>query len=445
MDNIRFVELDHKLAAVISDVSRDIFDETDAKPKELKKGYRGVVLWGEDNDLPDQILEKIRKNDVMSPNMGFNIGCGYGAGLRYTMPDDQKIPKEVKAFFQQNNMVNLLLEQQTDLKHFFFAVGLLTLSNDGKKIVRYNHKETLHCRFETCNEKTGKIENVFFANWADNPDDKEIDAIPVLDKDYPLGDLLVRMGREPDPATGKNAKETKDRQFAVVIRIPIPGKKYYSFPYYWSSFYSGWYDIMTMIPEAKRAKMKNGMSIKYQVEINRKFWEDLFADKKIVDEKGRKAEREKVYTEIGTFINGVENQGKVWYSGFWVDANGHEQKDVKINIVDPRKEGGDYIEDSEEASNMICYAQGVHPSLIGATPGKAKGSLSGSDKRELFTMKQALERAPRDLQLQIFEVIRGFNKWSDDLVFDIPDLMLTTLDKGKDAEEVTSKPQKEEE
>lgn len=444
MDNIRFIELNHNLAAVFTDVSRNVFDETDAKPVDVVDGKRGYVPWGESNDLPDQILEKIRKNDVMSPNMGFNIFCGYGAGLKVSMPEGQKIPDEPKKFFRENNMVSLLLEQQTDLKHFFFAVGLLTLSNDGKKIVRYHHKEALHCRFETCNETNGKIEHVFFANWADNPSDKEVDFFPVLDKDYPLGDLLVRMGREINPNTGKKETQTKDRQFAVVIRIPIPGRKYYSFPYYWASFYSGWYDIMSMIPEAKRAKMKNGMSIKYQVEINRRFWEDLFAEKKIVGEKDRKAAREKVYTEISTFINGVENQGKVWYSGFWVDNNGHEQKDVKINVVDPHKEGGDYIEDAEEASNMICYAQGVHPSLIGATPGKAKGSLSGTDKRELFTMKQALERSTRDMQLQVFEIIAGYNGWDEALELDIPDLMLTTLDQGTDAKTATSNPKEPE-
>lgn len=259
MDNIEILDLNQNLAAVFTDVSRKIFDSTDTKPIDIFDDEKGYVPWGEDNDLPNQILEKVRKNDVMLPNMGFNIDCGYGGGFQYSMPDDQKVPEDVKTFFKENNMVNLLLEQQTDLKYFNFAVGLLTLSNDGKKIVRYYHKEGLHCRFETCNPKTGKIENVFFANWSDNPDKKEVDRFPVLDKDYPLGDLLVRMGRIPNPETGKTEKVTKDRQFAVVIRIPIPGMKYYSFPSYWASFNSGWYDTMAMIPEVKRATMTNGI------------------------------------------------------------------------------------------------------------------------------------------------------------------------------------------
>lgn len=45
-----------------------------------------------------------------------------------------------------------------------------------------------------------------------------------------------------------------------------------------------------------------------------------------------------------------------------------------------------------EASNALCFAHGVHPNLVGATPGKSQMNNSGSDKRELFTLKQALEK-----------------------------------------------------
>ena len=110
---------------------------------------------------------------------------------------------------------------------------------------------------------------------------------------------------------------------------------------------------------------------------------------------------------------------------------------VRIERVGGEKEGGDYIEDAEEAANMVCYAQGVHPSLIGATPGKNKGSFSGSDKRELFTMKQALEKLTRDLLIQPWYMFNEINGW--DLEYTIPDLMLTTLDEKTDAKEVVQK------
>ena len=126
-----------------------------------------------------------------------------------------------------------------------------------------------------------------------------------------------------------------------------------------------------------------------------------------------------------------------------VDPQGKEQSFVKITCVDKSKQGGDWIEDSEEASNMLCYGQGIHPSLIGATPGKTKGSFSGSDKRELFTMKQSMEIPFHDLFLEQYFVIQEFNAKHDkawnDVVFDIPIIMLTTLDKGTDAIQTSNK------
>lgn len=439
------ITVNEKYAAVVTESSSQILDSGDAKPKEVKKGYRGFVPWGDDNDMPDLILEKIRKDEVMSSNMFFNVLCGYGAGFDYRKENGEKeTDKEVKKFFRHNRMGKFFLEENTDLKHFFFSVPVIILSNDGKKIVQVRHKEAQYSRFETCNPKTGKIEHVFFANWSKNPKEEDIEAIPLLDEDDPYGDLLIRMGIEPGP-DGKKGKATDDRKFAIPVRIPTPGNKYYPFAYYYSHFNSGWYDIKTMIPSAKKAKMVNGMVIKYQVEIHKEYWTNLFTEEQISDPEKKKSRKKKEYENIKTFLSGVENQGKVWFSTYYIDPNGKEQKMVRITVLDKGKEGGDYIEDTEEASNIGCYAQSVHPSLIGATPGKAKGSFSGSDKRELFTMKQALERAFRDMLLEVFELIRDFNKWPEDLVFDIPDLMLTTLDEGTDAKTATSKPQETEE
>jgi len=80
----------------------------------------------------------------------------------------------------------------------------------------------------------------------------------------------------------------------------------------------------------------------------------------------------------------------------------------------------------------------VHPSSIGATPGKSSSNLNGSNVREIFTMKQALEKAPKDILLEPYFVIKHYNNW--DIEFDIPFMMLTTLDKKTDAMEGTATP-----
>lgn len=436
--SVENIAINEKVAAVISEDSSKLFDYEDVKP--IEKGSFKIVPWGEENDLPKLMLENIRKSEVMSSNKFFNTLIGYGRGLVIKYPDAQEEDKDVKSFFKRNNTVKYLLEQNSDQKHFFFSVSLLILSNDGKKIARLKHKEAYHCRFEKNNPKTGRIEKVHFAVWEDDPKEKDIQTYPLLDEDDPYTDLMVRLGKEPDPITGKKQTATKERKFAIVTRFPTPGNKYYPFPSYASHFNSGWYDVARMIPIGKKAKMENGLIIKYHVEIHKDYFTSLFEAEKITDPVKQKARRTLEIQNIRDFLGGVEAAGKVWYSGYYIDPNGKDVRMIRINIIDKGKEGGDWIEDAEEASSVQCYADGVHPSLIGAVPGKAKGSFSGTDKRELFTMKQALEKPFRDLTLIPYEIIQEYNKWPEELEFEIPDMLLTTLDKGTDAKETVLNP-----
>ena len=82
---------------------------------------------------------------------------------------------------------------------------------------------------------------------------------------------------------------------------------------------------------------------------------------------------------------------------------------VRINVVETGKEGGDWSEDIQEASNITCYGDNIHPNLVGATPGKGQSNNSGSDKRELFTLKQALEIPFHDLMNIPHNIVIEYN------------------------------------
>ena len=434
----------------VMDVGSTVFEEnTDVNP--IKPGgewpYRGYVPWGDDNLRPYEILKLIRKDEVMSQNQFFNILTCYSGGIKVK---DIATGKNVKSgavfdFFRRNRPVRFFLEQISDMKHFFFTVAVIILSKDGKRIVQLRHKEASYCRFETCNPDNGRIEHVFFANWEKNVNTSEIEVIPLLDPVDPLGDLDVRMGRETNEKGEKIM--SPDRKFAILTSFPIAGNKYYPFVPFWAIFNSGWFDIKQMIPVGKKSKFKNSLAVRWLVEINPKYKEAIFEEEKITDPMKRMERWKKERQNIKDFMMGIENEGKVWITGYYVNPRGEEQPYVKITRVDKSKEGGDWIEDSEEASNMLCYGQGIHPSLIGATPGKTKGSFSGSDKRELFTMKQAMEIPFHDLMQETYFIIQEYNKVEDpawgNVEFDIPIVMLTTLDKGTDAKTTTSKKLKE--
>lgn len=421
--------------------SGQVFDEDaniSTTPVPNRQGM-AYVNFGDDNQLPFKIIKMIGQDEVMSQNKLFNVITCYGAGLKY-MDVDTKQPtthSEIKSWLVRNSLPLFQLEQATDMKYFFFCVSVIILSKDGKKINRLIHKEACYCRFEKA--KYGKINHVIYANFRDNaslsPDDYEV--IRLLDPRDPLGDLMVLMGREPG-RDGQTRIRTKDKKFAILVRFPTPGFQYYPIPYYTSIFRGDWYDIKRLIGKGKKAKLRNHASVKYQVEVHKDYWRNICDEEHITDPLKKQERIKKEKENIKNFVSGIENSGKVWITGYYVNPNGQEVRMVRINVIETGKEGGDWSEDIQEASNITCYGDNIHPNLVGATPGKGQSNNSGSDKRELFTLKQALEIPFHDLMNIPHNIVIEYNGWGEKVYPDIPMVLLTTLDQNTDAKQKTA-------
>ena len=113
-------------------------------------------------------------------------------------------------------------------------------------------------------------------------------------------------------------------------------------------------------------------------------------------------------SSVVSWINGISGCTP---STFYVTPDGKEQHDVVINKIDDSKEGGDWETDIQEAINMICFTMRVHSNLVGSVPGKAQSNNSGSDKRELYTIAQALQKPYHDLLFTVHRIIIRFNAW----------------------------------
>ena len=386
--------------------------------------------WGGDNQMPFDILNLIESDETLSTCQIFNAEVCYGSGLVYNADASSSQHKEqIEDFFLDNDMASYFLGVSQDFKHFGFAVSVIILNPDGNKIVRLLRKEACYCRFAPAN-KEGKIDKVLYANWRNNIASREqIEIIELLDSASPFADLKARL----------DAK-TKTRKFAVVSRVPTPDSTYYPIPYYASLFKGKWYNIKQLIGMAKEAKLKNSAPIKYQIEISNKYWESIFKAEGITD---RRKQQERIVREkqqILDFLTGAENAGKAWFSTFYVNPNGDVQHDVVITKIDDDKEGGDWSTDIQEAVNMFCFTMRVHSNLVGSVPGKSQTNNSGSDKRELYTIAQALQKPYHDILFAVHRIIIRFNGWKGAYP-DCPFIMLSTLDENRDAKLVTnSKP-----
>lgn len=397
-------------------------------------GRRGELYapFGPDNQLPYKIRDLVGSDEVTAQNKFFNVLACYGAGLTLQGPDGTPTAHaEARRFAARNRLSVFFLEQITDMKYYFMAVCVVILNKDGTRINRLVHKDACYCRLQKA-DRRGHIGFVYYANWQHgSPAAAEVERIPLLDETDPVGHLMVLMGREPG-RDGLCRERTKGRKFAVLLRFPTVGCQYYPVPYYAAMFRGGSYFEKRLISAAKIAKIKNHSSVKYQVEIEHRYWQKILDEERITDPLEMRKRIKKEKENIRDFVAGVHNSGKAWITGYYIDPMGHEVRDIRVVNIEGAKEGGDYADDINVAANTLCYADNTHPNLVGAVPGKSQSNNSGSDKRELFTMKQALETAFHDLLLCPVQMVCEFNGWTD-VTPAVPMIMLTTLDKHRDA------------
>ena len=419
----------HGLAAFITD-SRSVFrEQNDIQPVVLDKN-KVFMPWGADNELPYHVLDMVEQDETMTTCLLWNAQMCYGSGLQYKTDEaGTKVRNEVDDWLMDNSLPSYFLGVAQDLKHWGFAVSLLIMSRDRKRVARLVRKEACYCRFEVA-DKFGRIKHVYYGQWRNHPSAKEVEVLPLLDDHSPWSDLQQRLS---DPSN----KETK---FAVVTRMPTADHTYYPIPYWASLLRSHWYNIKQLIGVAKEAKLKNVAPIKYLVEISDKYFERIFRQEGITDIKSQMERVKEVKQEILEFLSGAENSGKTWFSNFWVTPDGKENHEVIITKVDSAKEGGDWESDIQEAVNMICFTMQFHSNLVGSVPGKSQSNNSGSDKRELYTIAQALQKPYHDLLFMVHRIIIRQNGWKG-VTVDVPFIQLTTLDENMDAKQVTAEPE----
>jgi hypothetical protein len=431
--------------------SKNLFADPERLPQKITKNnkeYPGPVHWGEDNALPLQLIEKVYKNPVTTAGLLFNVQLGYGDGVqagRFDIQNGKRVftpvddDMEVNEFFENNDISAYLLEQLTDIT-FFYNVFPEIILNKAGKVASLKSKEAAFSRWGEMDIKTGLIEYHYYsAKWAKSQSPDDIDITPVLNANNPLRHLRILLGQEADDDGKKENLMEKTGQYRYIIPLsfPTPGRSYYQKPYYSSIFDSGWFDYSCKIPEFKNALLDNQQTIKYHVQLAADYFSEIFKTEAIVDPEKKGARIKKEYEDINKFLTGLKNTGKSIISYVKQTPDGKEMPRMKITAIDNNFKGGEYLDDSEEASNIMSYAMGVHPSLIGSSPGKAK-TINGTEARELFIIKQSLMKPIRDRILRPLYIIKAINGWDPTLKFVIPNIELTTLDKNTGSTKVIS-------
>lgn len=436
------VELLPMLNARVAFVSKttEVFRDSGHFDTRITPDGKEYVSWGGSDQLPYDIIRLIEADETLATCQLFNAEVCYGSGLRYcTEAATESVKKEVEEFLLDNPLPDYFLGVCQDLKHFNFAVSVIILNEDGDRIVELYRKPACYCRFAPADPTTGRLTKIIFGQFRDSQPGDKFEEIELLDPRSPWRDLQQRMGRR----ASRKGKPTKERKFAILTRFPGVDSPYYPIPHYAALFKGSWYNIKRLIGEAKKSKLQNAAPIKYVIEVSQRYWEKVFQEKKAVTAEAQQKAMNDRKREMMEFLTDHENSGAVLFSGKNISPDGKgESSDIVVNPIDSKtKEGGDWESDIAEAVNMVCFTMRVHSNLVGSVPGKAQTNNSGSDKRELYTIAQALQKPYHDLLFIVHDIIIRYNGWKE-VHPDCPFIQLTTLDEHADAKEVTTKNQK---
>lgn len=420
--------------AVMFDSGRTLFEEKDLKEVAVDK-YK-IAPWGADNNFPLEVRTLIEASDVMSTNITFNRDVCYGLGpklVRLIKNTNGKVVDYVELdsgaeydWYIRNDISMFLLEQLTDLVTYHNAFPELIPEESGNKIYSLRHKEAMFSRWAMMDKKGNIPFHYYCGDW-ESPTKDTVTQSKVID-DY---DALTNI---------KSSIALKKQRMIFPIYMPSPGRPYYSRPGWYSLFESGWYDHSVSIPLLKKAIMKNNLGVKYIVYVAEEYFEDII-QKEGIDKSNLKAVKTRIDTEkkaFNDFLSGEKNAGKAILAlKNWKPVGNSVTENKYIEIVEIKNsfDGGEYLPDVETCANIMCYAMGVHPSLIGATPGKGGNSFSGTDKRELFMMKQALMKPVVDRVMRPLQLVKLVNGWASDVTILMPEFVFTTLDKNKSGKE----------
>jgi len=420
---------------IVTHDTKTVFDEKRIDPMYVSD-YR-IAPWGVENNLPQKVMDLIEAAEIVGTNAQFNWKAAYGLGPRlvrvirdtatHKITDVHPVVDgEAHDWFVNNNVPLLLMEILTDLTHFGNAFPVLIADKAARKFSGIRHREAIFSRWGI-DERKQITKHLYCGKWDEMPTKDDIEESYVIDELDAYNDAFARL------VLGR------DDRMCFPIFLPCPGRPYYSYPSWWSIFRSGWYDNVVSIPGLKKAILKHNLGVKHIIYISESYISDKAAQMKIAadDIEGIKKLKQDLIKEISDYLTGEANAGKPITSIKKMVPSGNGttiEKYIEIETVKNDISGGEYLTDYETGANIISYAMEVHPSLIGATPGKNSNSLSGSNIREIFIMKQSLSKPLTYLALQWWPLVRRINGWDSDIEIMMQDSLFTTLDQSKSGE-----------
>lgn len=415
---------------------RQVLDEDNAYTKDY-------TPWGDDNLHPQNTIKLIEENDTLPAVLEFKVKALTSGGLMY---GDIRIDEnngheifmpmqisEVDDFLSQIEHDNYLHEASLD--YYTHANHFTGLSkNLAGKITDLFSLDAAQCRLGLQVRK-GKDKGKFTEILTHG--DWEMTASSADCIKYPALDPFRRVTRQ--------MRETPHKQFVLPVRHQTRGRIDYAKGAVDFLIASKWPEIAKQIPKWKKSVMEKQLSIKYQLEVEPRYWTGKYTNWSKMTPKEKKDAKKETYAAFIKFFKGAEKAGNVLITNYHVDHGGKEWSEWKVKLIEGEAWGdGAYMEESVSSDAHIIRALGVDHTLINLTPGTGYTSGSGSDKRVAFNQHVLMTQPEQRRILRPFDYIAEINDWHKyvqgdrKLKFWFKNTFIATLDHGKDTKEANT-------
>lgn len=391
-----------------------------------------VAAWGGNNNFPNEMVFLANKDGVTRKGLSTLGKSHYGSGLTLVKEsyEDEKRKRtpisllaypEIKKFFRDTKFNFFIKDTITDLEWWSLAFPEYKLSPNYNKITRVYRQETALCRFEIMNEK-GFVPRVWKSyKWdeAVNLKSKDAVSIPLISPLWTTEEIKAY------------CKKNKIKNFCKPINYSMVNEGYYPFTDWHAA--KEWIEISISIPEFKKAMFKNQANITFLIEISEDYFKRKYGNSWVeeFDEDKREEIRDNFSKELDAKINSQKNAGVSIQSIMYLDANGKPESSIKITPIDNKFKEGMYLPEASAARSEQLASMGLDVSLIGSgMPGGKILNGSGSDKRIALSILQTMMKSNREYTTEIFEFIKEWNDWPEEISAVFEDTNITTLDKN---------------
>jgi hypothetical protein len=374
------------------------------EPKDpIENNSKPWSLWGDDDQWPQDLIEKLSYLGVAKSALDINSDLHYGSGIQWmsekasedgTLKHIVSNPNGWRRYAMNSGFNRGISESINSTDTSGLAFVRFTLNRD-KTVHRMDVLDFPSVRLGKRN-KAGKIEKVYY-----HP---EI----YLKSGKDDGVVIYNVYNEGDHDTFIN----NNNVFVYLVRSRTWGRFYYPEPNYYATIKNGWADIVIEVPKLIKYIYKNQATLKYHIKIpisvfkmRFKCWEEktekeqlqLFADYK---------------AEIENAISKAEAAGASVFSIYQ-----DEYPNVEITPIKDALDNSKDLPNNVAANSEILFAIGVAPALLGLNMpgGKDLNGSGGSQLRESLKAKQATLTRERIYTLELAYFVARLNKYPEEI------------------------------